>query len=369
MNGFVFAISLNKSHGASVGMVALALELGRRGREVVIVADHVPRSGWDELTSAHIPIQRWPSSRPIHLRDAVMLAKTIRRMRPRCILATFGAVNICMAVGFLTRVPVRVSWCQTLTSQIATDWSSARSLRLLMFRKRLFYAMATHLVPLSEAASRDLQEHFHVSSKKCSVLPYGLKDRWSQGLSRRLKGPSEVPTVLCVCRMNLSKGPQLLVEAAGILQQRGVQCAIRLGGTGPILSDLQRRAEELNVAHMCTFIGWVKYPQLEQELAEADLLVVPSVEEAFGLMILEGMAASLPVVGFRTGAVAEFIDHGKQGLLAEGKSAEELADAVHELLQHGSLRQALGQSARERFLQDFEENVLTRRHADWLDSL
>jgi glycosyltransferase involved in cell wall biosynthesis len=374
MNGFLFAISLKSNHAASRGVAALAFELARRGRDVAIVTEQIPPAGWDELRDLRIPVTQWPSPRPVHISDALVLAKTIDTMRPRCIAAVFGAGNISMAVGFLKRVPVRICWYQTLFSQITTDSPcSCRfcllKLSLLRARKRLFYAIATHLVPLSGAASLDLQENFGVSSAKCKVLPHGLKDRWKHKRPRYAHCPSAMPTVLCVCRMNPSKGPQILLEAAGILVQRGVKFTIRFGGDGPLLSQLRQRAEQLRITPLCPFLGAIVDQELENELSEAEIVAVPSLEEAYGLMILEGMAASLPVVAFRTGATPEIIEHRKHGLLAQGKSAEALADALQELLQKGSFRQTLGQAGRERFLQGFDENVLTKRHADWLESL
>ena len=87
--------------------------------------------------------------------------------------------------------------------------------------------------------------------------------------------------------------------------------------------------------------------------SSADVFVIPSVEEAFGLTALEAMACGTPVVGFDTGGIPDMVRHGKTGLLAPVGDVESLANAIRTLLEDGALRQRMAVECRETVLREF----------------
>ena len=99
--------------------------------------------------------------------------------------------------------------------------------------------------------------------------------------------------------------------------------------------------------------------------ASLDILVVPSFEEAFGLVAVEGMLSSLPVIASNSGALPEFVEHGTNGLLVELNDEQALADAISSLAQDSPLRNSLGQSARTWARGNLEMNIVL----DGLDEL
>ena len=100
------------------------------------------------------------------------------------------------------------------------------------------------------------------------------------------------------------------------------------------------------------FLGWVPNAKLRQLYRLADVFVMPSLVEAFGVVFLEAMASGTPVVGTRVGGIPELIRHGQDGLLAEVDQPDDLADKLLVVLEDPHLAEQLGTNGRAR-AQDF----------------
>lgn len=369
--GLLLASSFVPLHGSSVHVYSLAAELARRGFPVTAIT-----SGSTDDQASDFPLKlfrwfRWPPGRPVSLRAFLVVVRAIAVTRPRLAMATFGAVNLTLLAAAALRVPHRLAWYQTLLAQNLLDRHARACQRWQLRRKRLVYKMATHVLAISQAAAIDLEHWYGLPLEKIEVFRLGLKDRWAKTfdtVSASRQQPSS-PRILCVCRMHPSKGPQVLLEAATFLKAKGMDFNLRFGGVGPLRSQLERDAASAGLQHNCAFLGFLRGGQLETELAQADLIVVPSLEEAFGLMILEGLAAGLPVVAFRTGAVPELFANETHGLLVEERTSTALAGALERLLCSSETRTRMGRAGRQHFLAHFELGVLVREQADRLSRL
>lgn len=110
------------------------------------------------------------------------------------------------------------------------------------------------------------------------------------------------------------------------------------------------------------FIGWLGQEELAHELADADIVVVPSIaQESFGRVAAEAMGAGIPVVASRIGGLPTTVLDGKTGLLFEPRSANDLAAKLETLLANPWLRRRLGRAGRARFVREFTwEGVIER---------
>ncbi len=133
------------------------------------------------------------------------------------------------------------------------------------------------------------------------------------------------PTLLFVGRLYRRKRVDVLLRAAAMLRGR-VQ--VRIVGNGPCAAALRRLSEELKLAGTVTWLGDVSRTALAEEYRRAGIFCLPSVQEGFGIVLLEAMAAGIPIVASRAAAVPEVIPHG---LLVEPDSAEALAAGIEEL--------------------------------------
>ncbi len=168
-----------------------------------------------------------------------------------------------------------------------------------------------------------------------------------------------------VGRINRMKGHQLLLEAACALRQRGIEnfSLVFVGDTPPgqqhHLHQLQQRAAALGLSGRVVFTGFMA--QTAAAYAALDIVCMPSTEaESFGLVAIEAMAMSLPVVASCIGGLPELVVHGHTGLLHKAGDAQALADVLTPLLQNPLLRLRMGQAGRKRWEQLFDINAMDR---------
>lgn len=178
----------------------------------------------------------------------------------------------------------------------------------------------------------------------------------------------ETPIVFVSGRAQPYKGVPTLIDAAGLLQRAG-RCAPDLTfvycGDGPALAAFKDRAARAGVARF-HFLG--RRDDVPQLLADATVAVVPSVwAEAFGLTVIEAMAARVAVIATRTGGIPELVDDGVTGLLVPPGAPAELADALERLLGDAALRtrlverahaEVLARFAIERTVEDLRREIL-----------
>ena len=140
----------------------------------------------------------------------------------------------------------------------------------------------------------------------------------------------------------------LLNAPALALRARIPGVRVRIVGAGPEAVRLRRLAHDLGVVETVTFLGEISRQRLAVEYVGADCFCLPTVQEGFGSVFTEAMAAGLPVVACRAAAVPEVVEDGRTGLLVSPRSPEELAMAMEKLLTSGTLRRELGDNGRHR---------------------
>jgi glycosyltransferase involved in cell wall biosynthesis len=150
------------------------------------------------------------------------------------------------------------------------------------------------------------------------------------------------PTVLAVARMYPRKRLQDLLRAAAILRERIPAARVRIVGEGPESARLRALHATLGLGETVTFLGDISRQALAVEYAGADCFCLPTVQEGFGLVFAEAMAAGLAVVACRAAAVPELVEDRRTGLLVDRESPEELAMALERLLTNPELRATLG---------------------------
>lgn len=151
------------------------------------------------------------------------------------------------------------------------------------------------------------------------------------------------PRVVFAGRLVLAKGPQVLVEAVPGLLAAVPGARVSICGDGPLLPELRRRVAELGVGHAVELTGWLGPSEVAARIADADVVVVPSVwPEGFGLTCLEALRAGRAVVACDVGALGELIVPERTGLLVPPADPAALAGAVGRLLRDDRLRDRLG---------------------------
>jgi glycosyltransferase involved in cell wall biosynthesis len=164
-------------------------------------------------------------------------------------------------------------------------------------------------------------------------------------------------TVLSVCRFYPRKRLDVLLRAAALLRDRIPQLEIRIVGDGPEYKRLQRIAFELNLGSLVRLLGQVNLRTLAGEYGRCDVFCLPSVQEGFGIVFLEAMAAGKAIVAARAAAVPEVVRHG---ILVDPENPEALAEAILTLYRDADVRASLGRAGLKH-VEQFEMHRVARR--------
>jgi glycosyltransferase involved in cell wall biosynthesis len=220
---------------------------------------------------------------------------------------------------------------------------------------------------LSESLARELKDRLGLSPEKIAVIPNGLDTeaadralRESRGESRLRLGLSPADMVVAaIGRLHRQKGHSALLEAFRPFSLDHPRGRLILAGEGPEGPALRAQAERLRIAPHVLFAGPVSSPW--PILAAADIFVLSSLYEGMPNVLLEAMAASLPVVATSVGAVPEMITDGREGLMVPPGDPGALADALNRLSWSADLRQEMGRCGRRRVEESFRPDVTVER--------
>ena len=122
---------------------------------------------------------------------------------------------------------------------------------------------------------------------------------------------------------------------------------------------MQQQIESHGLGHVCQILPF--QDNIVSLLQGIELLVMPSRQESFGLVLVEAGAAGKPVVACRSQGPDEIVEHGITGLLIGQDNPTELASAIRKLAASGGLREKMGTAARDRVNQFFDPAVNTRQ--------
>lgn len=151
--------------------------------------------------------------------------------------------------------------------------------------------------------------------------------------------------VLAVGRLIWQKAHALLLEACAAARDRGHVFHLRLVGEGPLRAETEERIRALNLGDRATLVGAIPREQVWAEYRKADVFVMSSVSEGSPFVILEAMAAGLPVIAPALHGIPEMIRDGHDGLLFRTGSVEDLTEKFVRVLGDAALRLSLGTGA------------------------
>lgn len=199
----------------------------------------------------------------------------------------------------------------------------------------------------------DIRHLYGESSRTVKVVPAGVDLDLFKPIqkeeARRTLGLSESKIVLYVGRLEPLKGLDILLEAVWRLEDRADTRLLVVGGSlqdDDELGRLKASADRMGIADIVTFTGSIKQSDLPVYYSAADVFVLPSYYESFGLVALEAMACGAPVVASRVGGLKTFVENGVTGYLIPWRCPEPFAQRLDMLLANPSLREKLGKAGR-----------------------
>lgn len=237
---------------------------------------------------------------------------------------------------------------------------------------------ADHLVAATEAEQRALVDLYGADPARISIIPPGVDVSHFYPIaldeSRAIVGlPMSERVILFVGRIEPLKGLDTLLQAIALLREAGMQCVVPhylviIGGdpsaSGENLNQemvrLQKLSHELGLDELVLFLGKRGQEHLPYYYSAADILVMPSHYESFGLVALEAMACGTPVVASQVGGLAHLVLDGQTGFVIPNGDPDLLSKRIAVLLTDDALREKLGRQAAEYARQYSWVNIANR---------
>lgn len=219
---------------------------------------------------------------------------------------------------------------------------------------------AKFVVTVSDYSVQRLADMFPVLRGKVHRVYNGIDTGW---FSQERKQPA-VPTLLGIGRLIEKKGFMDLIEACGLLNDLDFRCLIV--GEGPLYAQLEARIQQLGLSGKVYLLGPKTECEIKQLLAGSTIFALACCTESDGgrdnlpTVIMEAMAASLPVVSTRLAGVPEMVAHGESGLLCGEGDVPGLAANIRTLLGDPEKGRAMGLRGRQLAAELFDSDATTR---------
>jgi len=327
-------LDIRRGSGTYVGMHVLARALGELGQ---IVEFETPR--------VHLPV---------YTAERLWFNRSLKR-----------APEFDVTVGF-DMDGYGTADVAALKGVIADEVRFERGLTRLTMRlqarcERLHVQRARQVLVTSRYSAGQARELYGLAAWPAVVPePIDLAE-WRSVLARNPASSARF-TVLFVGRFYRRKRLDVLLRAAAALRGRIPGLEVRLVGNGPCAARWRALARDLRLEDTVTWLGDVARPVLAAEYNRADAFCLPSVQEGFGIVLLEAMAAGKPIVAARAAAIPEVAAHG---LLVEPESVDALAAGVEALYRSPEARAAQAAAGAQE-VEQFDAARVARRFLDAL---
>jgi len=269
------------------------------------------------------------------VRLALALGSHVRRTRPDVIHTHLFDADL---VGTLVARACGVRCCSTIHS--GTFFEARRH----RWRYRCLALLVSRFFPVSQALSDVLVQRCRVPAARAHVIRNGIDMTRFAPSPARDGAVTRGPIIGTLARLIPSKGIRILLDAIPHLLQKYPEALLLVGGGGEEQEALERQARALGIADRVVFVGPVQDPR--DFYRRLDVFVLPSLDEAFGLVVLEAMAMGLPVIGTRVGGVPEVLTHGVNGWLVEPGDSAVLAAGLRTLWADPILRRRVAEEGR-----------------------
>ncbi|MGH8594141.1 MAG: glycosyltransferase family 4 protein [Gammaproteobacteria bacterium] len=328
-----------KAGGIEYSINSLARNLRLLGHKVHIITR--TRKGYNETELQEgIPVLRFAGA---GIGGRLISPKAFGALRRHLMTSDYDIIHVhgldspmAMAALFFSR---RASLPTVTTNHSLVGNISIRCPVLSICR---FFLKASDVVIAVSSAVR--KESRLITGRPVYLVPNGVDSSSPNGAQQGFQIDKKGRLIIAsVSRMTKKKGVDDLVQIAPRLLQACDKLLFLMIGEGPQRVKLERRVGRLGIARHFLFTGQISRATVLTLLEQADIFVLPSKREAFGIAILEAFSKALPVVARNHSGVSDIIDHNRTGLLAD--DADELAEHLQSLIANSDLCRTLARAA------------------------
>jgi glycosyltransferase involved in cell wall biosynthesis len=337
--------------GSEAHLLSLLPALRQRGWDVRMLMLHENEPGaWDyarALEARGVPLDAIPLRADIDPIAFAQLTAYLVRMRP-AILHTHlvHADAYGLLAGTVARVPLRFS--------TKHGFNEFREAPYFGVADRAFASLAHVHIAISRGLAHYLEDVEGFDRDSFEIVHYGIDP---DGEPKPYA--DGVPRLLCVGRLIPIKGHIVLLRAFAEAKRELPDLELEIAGRGPLEPALRALALELGIASSIRFLGHVS--PIQSAIERAAVVVMPSMGEGFGMVALEAMERSRPVIAASVGGLGELVRDGETGILVAAGDAAPLRDAIVRVAGNLELARQMGEAGRRRALARFLQISCTER--------
>lgn len=222
--------------------------------------------------------------------------------------------------------------------------------------------LGKHIIAVSQAIKDHIIFQYKISPDRINVIRMGVTSSnpltiYQKSLLRHELGLDPVSFLIgCVGRLSLEKGQRYLFEAVPNILINCPNIQFVFIGDGPEKQNLESLVERKCLGHSVKFLGW--RDDVDDIIDMMDLMVIPSINEGFGIVALEALSHRKPVIASQLGGLPEIIQSEKTGLLVQPGNSFALSDAIIRLLRDSDLRVQLGENGFQTATTDYSVSQL-----------
>ncbi len=306
------------------------------------------------------------------IRALYNIYRILKRIRPHIVHThTSKAGALGRLAAYLARTPIIV---HTPHGHVFNDYYGPFMTMLFVLAERNLSFVTDKIIAITE---QEREEHLAVgvsSKEKYAIIHSGVALDWLMNASfeidsgkRKFGIPQDCNVVGVVGRLVPIKGHKYLVTAAKKIIEKSRNTVFVFVGDGHLQSELEEQAESIGIRNNIIFTGWRK--NVPEIICLFDMLVLPSLNEGMGRVLIEGMALGKPIVASNVGGIINIVKNGENGILLPPKDPNALEDAILQLINNRDLAEKMGKKGRAMVLPEFSSSFMAKRTDDLYQSL
>ncbi|MFC1865766.1 glycosyltransferase family 4 protein [Chloroflexota bacterium] len=324
----------NKVGGSELAVYNYAKILNQRGHEVHVITqlDDKGLPGYEIMEGFHVHrIRRYRLRILNYLLYFMQVYRKVRELAPD-VVHEQGISGL----GFFVKRFLHLPY--VIYPQGTEFYLASRLYRRFIIRPA--FNNATARIALTQEMASKMNR---LCPKEVNIIPNGVDrakfEACSKNDARRRLGITEGERIiLCVANLWEVKGHEYLIKAMVEVVHGHPEACMFIAGDGPLRDKIQDMVQVEGLGEKVVFSGFVPHDKIPEYMAAADIFVLPSLSEGMPLVLLEAMAAGLPIVATKVGGVPEIIKDGENGFLVEPSNSSELAKKIIFLLQNDDIR-------------------------------
>ena len=233
------------------------------------------------------------------------------------------------------------------------------------------------IVSNSNAIEKQYNQYYNDACKgKTFLIPHGFEDISKLAKKHDKKLSDDIIEILFVGRLEYRKGIDIIFECVPYICQKYNNVIFRLCGDDSInMPNSEETYKDYflskynEFSERVIFEGYISDEEIIDRYSNCDIFIAPSRFESFGLIFLEAMIFSKPVIGTNIGGIPEVVADGINGILIENENSEDLKNALIKLIENKDIRESMGKNGRRIYEEKFTAEIMANKFIDYYKNI